>query len=158
MSSNDCSNNAFGRSDSWVNTIREIPSNILSWFCLQQTLSDCELGFLWQLLFLALVIKSPQGINEMYHIVTAGKNKQFIRMELKVKWQRQNILSIHKSFIKHQTRDSTIKFKGQKLQKYILNTGVRVIIWNIPYFFYIFDHAKYSITLYFFQNNYFLCF
>jgi len=28
----------------------------------------------------------------------------------------------------------------------------------IPYFFYIFDHSKYSITLYFFQNNYFLCF
>jgi len=135
MSSNDCSNNAFGRSASWDNTFRDIPSNILSWPCLQQTLSDCELGFLWHLLFLALVIMSPQGINEMYHIVTAGKKtQQFIRMELKVKWQRQNILSIHKSFIKHQTRDCTIILKGQKLQKYILNTGVLVIMWNIAFY------------------------
>jgi len=30
--------------------------------------------------------------------------------------------------------------------------------YRVPYFFYIFDHSKYSITLYFFQNNYFLCF
>ena len=29
---------------------------------------------------------------------------------------------------------------------------------KLPYFFYIFDHAKYSITLFFSQNNYCLCF
>ena len=28
----------------------------------------------------------------------------------------------------------------------------------LPYFFYIFDNAKYSITPYYPQNNYFLCF
>jgi len=51
------------------------------------------------------------------------------------------------------TEDPFMPIKSRKNKNQI-----KKIIKHLPYFFYIFDHAKYSITFYFFQNNYFLCF